>query len=262
MLIRPGRIGAIGRTRRGPLYDPALEQLLVAMGTAPPLDVRGWMNDLITGLKVDAVWDELDTFRIHALDTSDNGCYNWVKPTANKATLVNSPTFTAYRGFNGDGSTSWVNTNWAPNQGVKFTLNSASVFAYALTNQQGNALFGTNTNATVLLQPRNASDLFGYRVNQASSTTTANTDGSGAYAAERDSASTTQGYKEGSAAGSAGAVASSSLNSNTLGIGRVNSTYNSAQVAATASGAYLGPTKQLAMRNRVRTFLQRVGAVA
>lgn len=262
MLIRPGRVGAISRTRRGPLYDPYYEQLLVAMGTAPPADVRGYQNELIIGLRTDQVWSLLDGLRIWATDTADNQLYNWLNPTANKATLVNSPTFTAYRGMNGDGVSSWANTNWAPSNGVNFQQDSNSLFAYVLTDVQGNAVFGTNTGGNLLLQPRNASNLFGYRVNQASSTTVANTDGSGFYAAERSGVNATQGYKDGAAIGSAGAVASTARSTQTMSVGRVNTTYSSAQVAASGVGAYLGPTKQLALRNRIRTYLQRVGAVA
>lgn len=262
MLIRPGRVGAIGRTRRGPLYDPFYEQLLVAMGTTPPADVRGYQNELIIALRIDEVWPLLDGVRIWAADTADNSCYNWVNPTAYKATFVNSPTFTAYRGVNGDGVSSWVNTNWAPSNGVNFQQDNNSLFAYSLTDTQGNAIFGTNGGGNLLLQPRNASNLFGYRVNQASSTTVANTNGSGAYAAERNGANATQGYKDGSAIGTAGAIASTARSTQTMGVGRVNNTFSSAQVAATVAGAYLGPTKQLALRNRIRTYLQRVGAVA
>ena len=262
MLIRAGRLGAIGRTRRGPLYDPFLEQLLVAMGTTPPADVRGYMNECIIALRVAEVWPLLDGLRMWWLDTADNACYDWVNPTAYKASFVNSPTFTAYRGVNGDGASSWVNHNWAPTNGVKFQQDNNSLFAYALTDAQGNAIFGTNTGGNLLLQPRNASNLFGYRVNQASSTTVANTNGSGFYAAERSGASATQGYKDGVALGSAGAVTSTARSSQTMGVGRVNNTYSSVQVGASGVAAYLGPTKQLALRNAIHTFGQRVGAVA
>lgn len=251
-------------TRSGPVYDPYLELLLAELGTRPPPDVRGYMNEFVIGLRTDDVWNDIDDLRVWWLDTLDNACYNWVNPTAFKASPVNSPTHVPYSGVQGDGLSSYVNLNWVPSNAVKGSLNNFGIAAYSLSaGQSAGAMFGTMTGASLLLQPRNTSDLYGHRVNHgAPSITTANADGSGFYAAERTGVNATQGYKEGSAAGSAGATTSTSLSAVTLAIGRVNGVFSSIRVGVTIVGAAPGPVKQLALRNRVRTFGQRVGAIA
>jgi hypothetical protein len=54
---------------------------------------------------------------------------NWKNPNANQSTLVNSPTFTANQGFNGNGTSSYINTNYNPStfSSPKYLLNDASL---------------------------------------------------------------------------------------------------------------------------------------
>ena len=51
------------------------------------------------------------------------------------ATAYNAPTFTAYEGFLGNGTTQYIDCNWNPStNGVNYTLNSGAFGAYIRTN--------------------------------------------------------------------------------------------------------------------------------
>ena len=78
---------------------------------------------------------ELDRLWIHGLSNNVAARTSFVNPTSTIITAVNSPTFTPNQGYQGNGSTSYLNTNYNPStQGVKYTLNDASGFAYILNN--------------------------------------------------------------------------------------------------------------------------------
>jgi len=54
---------------------------------------------------------------------------------------INSPTFTAYSGFTGDGTTTYINTRWNPfRAGLNFTQNSASLGMYIRTQNNLNEI--------------------------------------------------------------------------------------------------------------------------
>ena len=64
-------------------------------------------------------------------------------------TAVNSPTFTASQGYNGNGTNSYLNTNYNPTtNGVKYTLDSASLYVYSRTNSNNSKIDIGHSNAT------------------------------------------------------------------------------------------------------------------
>lgn len=78
---------------------------------------------------------EFDRLWIHGLSDTIAARTSFVNPSSTMITAVNSPTFTPNVGYQGNGSTSYLNTNFTPStQGVKYTQNSASLFVYCRTN--------------------------------------------------------------------------------------------------------------------------------
>lgn len=86
---------------------------------------------------------EFDRLWIHGLANSVAARVSFVNPTSTLISLVNSPTFTASQGFNGNGTTSYLNLNYNPTtNGVKLTLNSASKGTYYLATPTDNSAEG------------------------------------------------------------------------------------------------------------------------
>ena len=91
---------------------------------------KTYINTFIGALGTD--FAEFDRLWIHGLSNSVAARTSLANPTSTMITAVNSPTFTASQGYNGNGTTSYLNTNYNPSTGgVKFTLNNASFGAYS-----------------------------------------------------------------------------------------------------------------------------------
>ena len=109
-------------------------------------------NQLMLDLKAGGIWAKLDTFAMFANDGGSNfGLIDWKRLTT--YTAVNSPTFTSNVGFQGNGSSAWINTNYNPTtNGVNYVLNKASVWMYKYTAGTNGAsqLISTNDERTVI----------------------------------------------------------------------------------------------------------------
>ena len=94
---------------------------------------KTYINTFIGALGTD--FAEFDRLWIHGLSNSVAARTSLANPTSTMITAVNSPTFTASQGYNGNGTNSYLNTNYNPTtNGVKYTLDSASLYVYSRTN--------------------------------------------------------------------------------------------------------------------------------
>jgi len=87
-------------------------------------------NKLLIDLKTAGIWNKLDSFRVYATNGSSSyALIDWKRLVL--CTAVNSPTFTTNVGYRGNGTSSYINSNYNPTaNAVNYTLNSASIFAY------------------------------------------------------------------------------------------------------------------------------------
>jgi hypothetical protein len=115
-------------------YCDEFQTVYDSMTTPPDADVAAAQNTMVQSLVDGGVWDKLDVFYLFAQSTNGDGeaLKNWISPGTYDATAVNAPTFTAFEGFTGDGSTSYIHTNYNPGDGgtYKYTRLSASFGAY------------------------------------------------------------------------------------------------------------------------------------
>lgn len=112
--------------------------------------------------------DEFDRLWIHGLSNNVAARTSFVNPASTIVSAVNSPTFLPNVGYQGNGTTQYLDTNYNPlTQGVKYTLNNASGFAYISSNVVGGAAFGTydNVNAPAFLYPQFAANQPVYYIN-------------------------------------------------------------------------------------------------
>lgn len=119
-------------------YTTQYQAVLDEMTTDPTGDTLTWQNALVNSLVEDGIWDSLDVFCLPA--TTDNGddeaLINWITPGTNDALEVNSPTWTKNEGYNGDESTSYINSDFIlSDDGVNYDLNTASMGYYCLTDE-------------------------------------------------------------------------------------------------------------------------------
>ena len=105
------------------------------------------------------MWSKLDFLYVFAAETNGGGeaLLNWVNPGTYNGLLVNAPAFTVNAGFKGDGSSSYINTQFNPSTaGGKFSLNSASMGAYVniVNTNETNTLMGSSA-GNLFLSPNN-----------------------------------------------------------------------------------------------------------
>jgi len=98
--------------------------------TLPSSGQQVKQNKLLLDLKTAGIWNKLDSFRVYATDGSSSyALIDWKRLVL--CTAVNSPTFTTNVGYRGNATSSYINSNFTPStNGVNYTLNSASIFAY------------------------------------------------------------------------------------------------------------------------------------
>lgn len=98
--------------------------------TLPSAGQQTLQNQLLLDLKNAGIWNKLDSFRVYATNGSSSyALIDWKRLVL--CTAVNSPTFTTNVGYKGDGTSSYINSNFTPStNGVNYSLDSASIFAY------------------------------------------------------------------------------------------------------------------------------------
>ena len=131
-------------------YQAVLDQSTSLGYTAPSAAQQTLQNTLVTDLKTAGVWDKLDVFYCFATDgDSDYATLNWKAPSSHQVTKINSPTFTADSGFAGNGSSSYLNSNFNPaTSGVNYTLNDASISIWSNNFVLNNFITGVESNSS------------------------------------------------------------------------------------------------------------------
>jgi hypothetical protein len=111
-------------------YQAVLDYATTQGYTLPSAGQQILQNQLVADLKTGGIWSKLDTFAVFATDgDSDFALIDWIRLT--QYTAVNSPSFTTNEGFQGNGTSSYIDTNFNPlTNGVNYTLNNASRYFF------------------------------------------------------------------------------------------------------------------------------------
>jgi hypothetical protein len=109
-------------------YQAVLDRATALGYQAPQSDQQELQNTLVTSLKSAGVWDKLDLFYVFASDgDSDFATLNWKAPSTFQISKVSSPTFTTDVGFSGNGTSSYLDTDYTPSDdGNNYTQDAAS----------------------------------------------------------------------------------------------------------------------------------------
>jgi hypothetical protein len=150
--------------------DPDAITLIAAMTTAPDAARQQLISDHIVALKAAGVWALLDIYYIMAAHHEQASRLNWKNPAAFTLEANGGITFTTDRGWQGNGSTGYLNTGWIPSvNGVNYALDDASLWVYSrsdlTTGAQDMSANGPSGGVT-WVRLRNANGIGFARVNQ------------------------------------------------------------------------------------------------
>lgn len=225
--------------------------------------------DFIDGLVTDGIYSKIDEMWLFAMNTEGNALKG-MKGYKN-CIAVNNPTFTAYKGFTGNGSSSYLNTNFnLRNDGISFTQNSASFGLYnrtqmstaSTTRAEGGSYTTTSTNVTVIRTYFTTSVATALVNSSGSGNAISITNSQGFFIATR-TGSTYYAYKNGS--GTSGTDTSQLPANNNLFLLCLNANgspfrYSTAELAFAFVGGYLNGTEVSNFTTRLETLLDALGA--
>jgi hypothetical protein len=111
-------------------YQAVLDYATTQGYTLPSAGQQTLQNTLVTDLKTAGVWDKLDAFSVFATDGDANfALIDWVRLTTQ--TAVNAPTFTTNQGYQGDGTSAYIDWGISPSTATNFQLNNCSFGYYS-----------------------------------------------------------------------------------------------------------------------------------
>ena len=108
-------------------YQAILDYATTNNYTLPSDEQKLLQNQLLIDLKDAGVWDKLDTFANFATNGSSQfALIDWKRLIQYQA--VSNPTFTTNEGFTGNGTSSYIDTNFIPStNGVNYKLNDEEI---------------------------------------------------------------------------------------------------------------------------------------
>lgn len=247
-------------------------EALAARFTTPPTNARKLLIDTLVGsLKAAGIWSKLDALYILAAADTQAARRNWIADAFN-LTAFNSPTFTADRGYAGNASSSYLDTNFNPATAVgpHFTQNSAHVSAWDRTASAAGdrSIIGGRQGTTnyIEINPRFTGDVLVGRINNSAvAAFYANANAQGHLLVNRSASTATQAYRNGSslAARTDSSVAppdvSITLLARNVAPGSPDA-YGADQIAVGSLGSSLTAGEALAFHDALNTYLQAVGA--
>jgi hypothetical protein len=179
----------VGRQRFAGGFDADYQAILnyaTSLGyTLPSARQQVKQNQLVLDLKAGGIWSKLDTFRVYATDGSSSyALIDWKRLSL--CTAINSPTFTTNQGYSGNGTSSYIDTNFNPNTPVganNYKLENASVGAWVFV-VGGNGLLGANNSSNLSLRNTSSGQ---QRINSGNTVTAVDLSGTGLKSANKTS---------------------------------------------------------------------------
>jgi len=241
-------------------------QWLAVLTTPPTPTTIICVNQFILQCKLDSNWNLLDRFWLFGQDIEANSLISIVNPTSTAATATAAPTFTAFRGYDFNGTTQYLKSNYIASNGVNYTLNSASHGLYCIEN--ANAAFAWDigaadaSNASALSLRDGANTMYG-KVNNASANlvSVASTDSTGFFSVVRTASNSLALYKNGASVAT-DTDASTAIPTVEFYIGALNNN----GVAAAFGGKKLsiaytgsGTINQVSFYNAIQTLATQLG---
>lgn len=246
-------------------FSVQAEALFSRFSTPPTGARKALINTYITSLVSAGIWAKLDALYLFAAADTQGAGLNWVQNLYN-CTLVSSPTFTADRGYTGNGTSAYIDSGFNPASASspKYVQNDASVALWSRTSGTSTVSDAgefDGTDGTSILC-RGLTDNTNFRVNNASGINTvgAVTDGTGLFSVRRTAPNALKAYRNGVSLGTDGAT-STAVNSLTVKfLTATAATFSSRQLAMGRIGQSLTDAEEVTFYNSTLAYLQGVGA--
>ncbi len=236
---------------------------VVAFGGSVSATRKVMVNDLVLGLRADGIWNKLDCLWLFAAENTDSALTDIIE--RRRATNANTTTFTANRGYTGDGISMAIDSNFnvadptsAPNP--HFARNSACLFAWSNTPGSLNApLIGaTNTTRNTIYQAW-GDDVAYFGVNDSTINGIANPNSvKGLYLANRSGANA-QTLDINGVQFDSNADASVAPDFTSFIALRDNAVFSTRQVSCMGFGASLSATERVKIYDRIHIYMGQVG---
>lgn len=219
---------------------------------------RTLVDALISGLKSDGVWTKLDRLWLFAAENATSALVDLKAGVA--ATAVNSPSFSTNNGYTGNGSSSYIDSNYNPTtNATNFVQNSGCAFGWSNTaGVDGGGLLGQSSVSIAIVPEYTDSNCYWGINTPANESTGGLGDGTGLWLANRSGASAEQLYRNGSSVAT-GTVTSQAVQNQNLFALRVADIYSARQCCCLGVGGSLNATEQGNLYNRLRTYMTAVG---
>lgn len=243
-------------------YDADATALFSRMSSQPNGARKTVISDTIIALKAAGVWAKLDVLYMFAAHDSQAALLNW-KSGNFDGTANNSPTFTTDRGFTGNGSSAYINSNFNPTtaSSPSFVQTSAHLSIWSRTSGLGPNAYGevgySSSGNSELGSRTNSGYVRGY-VN-GSGSIAINSDGSGFHNISLRTSSTYGIVRNTTTLSSGSASPLAPVNEKIYFLGSGGNRTNK-QLAMGSIGGGLTSTQQTDFYNALQTYMTAVGA--
>lgn len=247
-----------------------VNSLTTAISDTQIANIDNFVTMLKDSLSITSLSEKFDAIYILANQTAEAGLKNLIK-RSHDATAVNSPTFTAWEGYTGNGSTQYLNTNYNPNtQGVRFVQNSASLGVYSRTNQVSNSIEMGLVNSgigetQINLSIRYTGDKLYGRINTANADYSEynNADSRGFFALSRTGSTEFNVYKNGAGVETQASTSTAIYSGNMFILAQNNggnpNLFSNKQIAFAFIGAGLDATEVRKVYNCIQAYMTGIG---
>jgi hypothetical protein len=238
------------------------------MAEPPPYADKVLLDTLFGSMKVGAIsgsniFAKCDFIHLKAAHTAQASNLDLCGNAAYDLQPQNSPTFTAYRGYTGNGTNSWlrIGAGVGTSALTKFTQNDAAAGAWGLTaGTAGGSLMGQSGGTNLRIRGNSGASERLVRVNTATDMATDDNATTGFIVGVRTASNATQSYRNG-ASQTTGAAVSSARTADALGYLLSFTVFSNAQSAFGFAGSSLTANEVADLYNAGLAYLQAVGAV-
>lgn len=265
----PGvRLPVTGGAASDTPVDPDAAALIARMTVQPDSARKALITKTITDLKSAGLWAKISVLYFYAAHDGQAAQLNW-KADAFLDTPQNSPLFTVDRGYQGDGSSSYLDNSWNPQADPLYLQNSSSFGVYV--NLAGNG-GGSDTiiemgGANAFLISRSSAGNLRGRVNQGTTTdygALSPLDRVGFSVFTREDAASSKGYKNGVLNATVTATSSALPNEMWISLGRriggAATGLSAQRHACKFAGAGMTETEVAQLNTIVSNYLTPLGA--